>query len=97
MIIARRNQGNAWRGLPRCRDLFGHFEAGQMAAFTGFRTLTDLDFDEVDGVQKADVHTETCRRNLLPAMVGVEAHNIAQFTAFTVDTQDVQAERGFRI
>ena len=65
MVRRRRDQAHAGHGVTHPRDDFIHLVAGQLAAFTGLRSLRHLDLQIVGVDEIMRGHAETPRRNLL--------------------------------
>jgi hypothetical protein len=47
VVVAGRDQVNAFGGITRRRDLLGNLFTGQVPPFTGLRTLPDFDLQQI--------------------------------------------------
>ena len=53
--------------MTRTRYEIGNLKSREMSSLAGFRSLTDLDLDEICRVEQVNIDAEACRRDLLAA------------------------------
>ena len=85
MIVGRRDQIHAGPRMPRRRHFLRDLARGQVTAFTGLRSLTHFDLQQVCGIDRFSSNPKTTGCNLNAAVERIFPEQIGNFTALSVD------------